>query len=461
MRRDRGTGAPPPVAPAYPAAVPRAPSDAPVQLVWFRRDLRVDDNPALLAAAERGPVACCFVLDPRIFRGPGAAAVRVRFMLEGLADLERSLHALGGGLHLRHGPSERELARLALELRAATIHACADDEPFARERDARAARLLGEDGRELVLHHDQTVVPHHELHTASGTPFRRYAAYARAARRRLAEHPPAERDLRGRLQRAPRAEIPKPADIRVRPEASNDLEGGETAARARLNAWAARGLAAYGGRRDEIADPDATSRISAAMKLGMLSPRRVTAVAVEAGSAAWLSELLWRDWFKYVLHHHPALADRTLDPGLERLEWQDDDAAFAAWTRGETGFGLVDAGMRQLAQTGEQPNRVRMVCASFLTKDLHVDWRRGERWYREHLVDGDLSANAGNWQWVAGTGIDAAPWFRVMSPLVQERRFDPDGTYVARWAPDRPAPIVDHAVERERALDRYRRARRR
>ena len=177
------------------------------------------------------------------------------------------------------------------------------------------------------------------------------------------------------------------------------------------------------------------------------------------GSDAWLSELLWRDWFKYVLHHHSDLADRTLDPGLERLEWDDDDAAFAAWTRGETGFGLVDAGMRQLAQTGEQPNRVRMVCASFLTKDLHIDWRRGERWYREHLVDGDLSANAGNWQWVAGTGIDAAPWFRVMSPLVQERRFDPDGAYVARWAPDRPAPIVDHAVERERALDRYRRAR--
>jgi deoxyribodipyrimidine photo-lyase len=277
----------------------------------------------------------------------------------------------------------------------------------------------------------------------------------------LAEHPPAELDLRGRLSKAARAQIPSPEDIRVRAEAATDLEGGETAALAQLDAWVRDGLAAYGERRDAIADPGATSRLSAAMKLGMLSPRRVAAAAVDAGSEAWLSELLWRDWFKYLLHHHPDLADRSLDPSLEGLEWEDDDAAFGAWTRGETGFGIVDAGMRQLALTGEQPNRVRMVCASFLTKDLHVDWRRGEEWYREHLIDGDLSANAGNWQWVAGTGIDAAPWFRVMSPLVQEKRFDPDGAYVERWAPDRPEPIVDHAVERERALDRYRRATRR
>ena len=433
--------------------------EAPLQLVWFRRDLRIDDNPALAAAAERGPVACCFVLDPRIFLGPGAAAVRVRFMLEGLADLEQRLRKLGGGLHLRQGQSERELARLAGELGAEAVHACADDEPFARERDARAGRILAGDGRGLVLHHDQTVVPHNELRTAAGTPFQRYSAYARAAKRQLAEHPPADLDLCGRLVKAKRADIPEPEAIRVRPEAATDLKGGETAALAQLKRWATGGLAAYGDRRDAIADPGATSRLSAAMKLGMLSPRRAAATAVAAGSDAWLSELLWRDWFKYVLHHHSDLADRTLDPALEKLEWDDDDAAVEAWTRGETGFGLVDAGMRQLAQTGEQPNRVRMVCASFLTKDLHLDWRRGERWYREHLVDGDLSSNAGNWQWVAGTGVDASPWFRVMSPLVQEQRFDPDGEYVRRWAPDRPAPVVDHAVERERALDRYRRAR--
>lgn len=436
------------------------PADAPLQLVWFRRDLRIDDNPALAAAAERGPVACCFVLDPRIFRGPGAAGVRVRFMLQGLEDLDARLRPFGGGLHLCRGASEREVLRLASELGAAAVHACADDEPFACKRDERAAALLAARGMELMLHHDQTAVPHDEIRTAAGTPYRRYSAYARAVRSRLAEHPPAELDLRGRLVAPPaRMVLPELDDLRVKAPASNDLAGGETAALARLDRWVAGGLEAYADRRDEIADPDATSRLSAHLKLGMVSPRRTAAAAVAAGATTWLAELLWRDWFKYLLHHHPGLADRTLDPGLEHLEWEDDDDAFAAWTCGETGYGLVDAGMRQLAQTGEQPNRVRMVCASFLTRDLHLDWRRGELWFREHLVDGDLSANAGNWQWVAGTGIDAAPWFRIMSPIVQERRFDPAGDYVARWAPDRPAPIVDHAAERERALDRYRRAR--
>ena len=436
------------------------PGDEPLQLVWFRRDLRIDDNPALAAAAERGPVACCFVLDPRIFRGPGAAGVRVRFMLQGLEDLDARLRSFGGGLHLRRGTSEREVVRLASELGAAAVHACADDEPFARRRDEHAAALLTAQGRALVLHHDQTAVPHHELRTAAGTPYRRYSAYARAVRSRLGEHPPAELDLRGRLV-APRARIalPELGTCASRLRHRTTSRAARPRPSTRLDRWVSRGLEAYADRRDEIADPDATSRLSAYLKLGMISPRRTAAAAASAGATTWLAELLWRDWFKYLLHHHPDLADRTLDPGLERLEWDDDDDAFAAWTRGETGYGLVDAGMRQLAQTGEQPNRVRMVCASFLTRDLHLDWRRGELWYREHLVDGDLSANAGNWQWVAGTGIDAAPWFRVMSPILQERRFDPAGDYVARWAPDRPAPIVDHAVERERALDRYRRAR--
>ena len=175
------------------------PGDEPLQLVWFRRDLRIDDNPALAAAAERGPVACCFVLDPRIFRGPGAAGVRVRFMLQGLEDLDARLRSFGGGLHLRRGTSEREVVRLASELGAAAVHACADDEPFARRRDEHAAALLTAQGRALVLHHDQTAVPHHELRTAAGTPYRRYSAYARAVRSRLGQHPPAELDLRGRL----------------------------------------------------------------------------------------------------------------------------------------------------------------------------------------------------------------------------------------------------------------------
>jgi deoxyribodipyrimidine photo-lyase len=178
-------------------------------------------------------------------------------------------------------------------------------------------------------------------------------------------------------------------------------------------------------------------------------------VATAAGARKWRAELLWRDWFKYVLHHHPDLAERSIDERYEGLEWPGTDAHFEAWCRGETGYAIVDAGMRQLVQTGWQPNRVRMACASFLVKDLHVDWRRGERFYREHLTDGDLSSNAGGWQWVAGTGLDAAPYFRVFNPQLQAERFDPDGAYAARWAPDRPEPIVQHDVERRRTLELY------
>jgi deoxyribodipyrimidine photo-lyase len=215
----------------------------------------------------------------------------------------------------------------------------------------------------------------------------------------------------------------------------------------------------YAAHRDQVWRGDATSQLSAYLKLGMLSPRRCARVARAARARKWAAELLWRDWFKYVLHHHPHLAERAVDPRFERVPWPGDDADFEAWCRGETGFGLVDAGMRQLAEVGYQPNRIRMVCASFLCKHLHVDWRRGEQWYRAHLVDGDLSSNAGGWQWVAGTGLDAAPSFRVMNPLLQEQRFDARGEYVARWAPDRPEPMLDLAAERARALELYAAAR--
>ena len=429
---------------------------APV-LVWFRRDLRLDDQPALRAAVATGrPVACAFVLDARIFRGPGSAPIRVGFLLEGLRDLDARLRERGGGLLLRIGPSERELLGLAQELGATEVHACADEEPFARTRDEHAADLLRDAGVRLVLHHDLTVHPHGAVEREDGGAYRTYSSYARAVGRLGIPDPCPEALRRHLLAVTEAVAVPQLDSLGSGTEARSDLEGGETAALARLRAWRDGGLARYAARRNEIADPDATSRLSAYLKLGMLSPRRCAAVAQAAGARKWLAELLWRDWFKYVLHHHPDLAERSVDPRYDALEWSGDDAAFERWKRGETGFGLVDAGMRQLAETGYQPNRVRMVCASFLTKHLHVDWRRGERWYRETLIDGDLSQNAGGWQWVAGTGLDAAPYFRIINPLLQEARFDAGGAYVARWAPDRPAPMLDLARERQVTLERYR-----
>jgi deoxyribodipyrimidine photo-lyase len=392
------------------------------------------------------------VLDPGVYEGEDAAPARIGFLLEGLRDLDDRLRRHGGGLMLRHGDGATEIARLAQELGAVEVHACADGEPFALERDGRAAALLASAGAPLTLHHDQTLVEHDRIAGDEGRPYRTYSAYARAVARLLPDAPfePLELELQGRLHPVgARAEIPDLA----RPGSA--LAGGETSGLAALRAWRDDGLASYADRRDQVGRPEATSRLSPYLKLGMLSPRRCAAVARRAGARKWAAELLWRDWFKYVLHQHPDLGERTVDPRYERVEWPGDDADFETWCRGETGFGLVDAGMRQLATTGFQPNRVRMVCASFLCKHLHVDWRRGERWYRTHLVDGDLSSNAGSWQWVAGTGLDAAPYFRIMNPLLQQHRFDPDGAYVARWAPDRPAPMLDLATERARALVLY------
>jgi deoxyribodipyrimidine photo-lyase len=309
---------------------------------------------------------------------------------------------------------------------------------------------------ELALHHDLTCVPHDEVRTRDGGVCRTYSSYARAVTP-IAEAAPAPQRLvlQGRLLEPPEAaEVPDLGELGLS-GAEPDLRGGETAGLERLRRWRDGRLERYGRDRNDIDDPHATSRLSAYLKLGMLSPRRCLAVATRARARKWRAELLWRDWFKYVLHHHPDLAERSIDERYDGLEWPGTDAHFEAWCRGETGYAIVDAGMRQLVATGWQPNRVRMACASFLVKDLHVDWRRGEQFYRRHLTDGDLSSNAGGWQWVAGTGLDAAPYFRIFNPTLQAERFDPDGTYAERWAPDRPAPIVDHDAERRRTLELY------
>jgi deoxyribodipyrimidine photo-lyase len=398
------------------------------------------------------------VLDPAIYAGQDGSPARVRFLLEGLADLDQRLRRHGGGLVVRRGDAVDEIVRLVRELGASEVHACADGEPFARARDERATTALEAAGVPLTLHHDQTLVEHERVANADGRPYRTYSAYARAIHRELDADPalPDALDLTGRLRAVDTAaEVPALAELGIAEGPRSELAGGETAGLALLRAWRDGGLADYARQRDQLGRSDATSRLSPYLKLGMLSPRRCAAVARGARARKWEAELLWRDWFKYVLHQHPDLAERSVDPRYERVEWPGDDADFAAWCRGETGFGLVDAGMRQLMETGYQPNRVRMVCASFLCKHLHVDWRRGERWYRDHLVDGDLSSNAGGWQWVAGTGLDAAPYFRVMNPLLQEQKFDPTGAYVARWAADRPEPMLDLKAERARAIELY------
>ena len=428
-------------------------------LVWLRRDLRLDDSHAIAAAVDAGaPIAFLYVLDPAM-KARGVGHAQLGFIVEGLEDLHARLAERGGGLIVRRGDTVEHLLDVARELGVEAVFANRDEEPAAGLVEQAAEDALREAGARLVVVEDEVNVPHEFVRTKEGNPCRTYSAYARGVRRVLEElpAPPHDYDLTGRLHPAPAPEIPSVETLVGRPVSlRSDVPGGETHALARLRAWRDGGfLARYAEDRDLVAEPDATSRLSGYLRQGMLSPRRALHVADRAGAPKFASELLWRDWFKYVLHHHPDLAEHCVDPRYDQIEWIGTDEHFDAWTRGETGFGMVDAAMRQLLETGSIANRARMVAASFLVKDLHIDWRRGEQWFRTHLTDGDLASNAGSWQWVAGTGLDAAPYFRVFNPDLQEKKFDPTGAYVARWAPDRPLRIVDHSTERDITLAAY------
>ena len=428
-------------------------------LVWLRRDLRLDDSHAIAAALDAGaPIAFLYVLDPAM-KARGVGHAQLGFIVEGLEDLHARLAERGGGLIVRRGDTVEHLLDVARELGVEAVFANRDEEPAAGLVEQAAEDALREAGARLVVVEDEVNVPHEFVRTKEGNPCRTYSAYARGVRRVLEElpAPPHDYDLTGRLHPAPAPEIPSVETLVGRPVSlRSDVPGGETHALARLRAWRDGGfLARYAEDRDLVAEPDATSRLSGYLRQGMLSPRRALHVADRAGAPKFASELLWRDWFKYVLHHHPDLAEHCVDPRYDQIEWIGTDEHFDAWTCGETGFGMVDAAMRQLLDTGSIANRARMVAASFLVKDLHIDWRRGEQWFRSHLTDGDLASNAGSWQWVAGTGLDAAPYFRVFNPDLQEKKFDPTGAYVARWAPDRPLRIVDHSTERDITLAAY------
>ena len=402
---------------------------APV-LVWLRRDLRLDDSHAIAAALDTGaPLAFLYVLDPAMKRR-GVGHAQLGFIVEGLEDLHGRLAERGGGLLVRRGDTVQQLVEVARELGVTRVCANRDEEPAADVLERAAEEALRAIGAELLVIDDEVNVPHELVLTKEGNPCRTYSAYARGVRRVLEElpAPPHDYDLAGRLQPAPAPLIPSVETLVGGPVSlRSDVPGGETHALARLRSWRDEGyLARYAKDRDLVAEPDATSRLSGYLRQGMLSPRRALHVADRAGASKFAN-----------------------------IEWIGTDEHFDAWTRGETGFGMVDAAMRQLRETGSIANRARMVAASFLVKDLHVDWRRGEQWFRTHLTDGDLASNAGSWQWVAGTGLDAAPYFRIFNPDLQEKKFDPAGVYVNRWAPDRPLRIVDHGIERDRTLAAY------
>jgi len=455
-------------------------------LHWFRNDLRLADNRALAAAARRaGAIGLVYVLDDRLLDRAGAP--RRRFLLGCLERLAADLGKRGHALVVRRGDPRTVLPALAREGGVDRVTWNRDTTPFAGRRDTAVRRALEAQGVAVEEHKDRVVFEASELRTKEGGAFRVFTPYRNAWWARFeADPPPCESALR----LPPPLAIESEALPSLAPDASLDLPApGEAAARRRLDRFVDAALARYALDRDRP-DRDGTSRLSPYLRFGVISIRTCVHAARErmredprarAGAQKWLDELVWREFYAAVLETHPHVLARAFQPVYDALVWNDDDAGFRAWCEGRTGYPFVDAAMRQLAATGWMHNRARMVVASFLAKDLLVDWRRGERFFFEHLVDGDPASNDGGWQWAASTGTDAQPYFRIFHPVTQGERFDPEGAYVRRFVPelrdvpdrfvqrpwqapvpprDYPRPIVDHAERRQEALRRYERARR-
>jgi deoxyribodipyrimidine photo-lyase len=468
-------------------------------IVWFRRDLRLHDHPALLAAMERADrVVPLFVVDPTLLGGRFASANRTWFMLESVRGLRDSLRARGSDLIVRTGDPRDVVPGFAREIRAAQVYVSRDHAPYGRRRDRAVADVLATTG--VAWHARRGVLIHEpdEIATRDGRPFSVYTPFRRAweavPRRALLPAPDRLGSGQG-LHGLHPGSIPTLTDLGFhRPTAAIGLlpTPGEAAARVRLERWLEGGVDGYDASRDRLDLAAGTSRLSADLRFGLLSPLEVVERASGAGDGrrTFVNEIVWHEFYAHVLFHHPAVRREAFRTTFDQVAWAGDADGLRAWQSGRTGFPIVDAGMRQLAGSGWMHNRARMIAASFLTKDLLVDWRDGEAHFMRHLVDGDVASNNGGWQWSASTGTDAQPWFRVFNPVTQGRRHDPDGAYVRRWVPelagvptarihapwemtdaeqiaagcrigiDYPAPIVDHAAARVRALAAYDVARR-
>ncbi len=438
-------------------------------ILWFRRDLRLADLPALhAAAADGGEVVPLFVVDPAFTGG----TVRDSAMRQALFALDRSLD---GALVLRSGDPLVEVPRLASETGATAVYVTRDHGPYGRRRDAAVAASLTAAGSRLVGVGSNYAVTPGSVTKADGTPYAVFTPFRRTWQARGWEAPTGAPEVRWR-GRALLASLPMPAGSSAYIEAPV----GEAAAQTR---WAEvrPSLCGYRDERDRP-DHDGTSMLSTAIRWGCVHPRQLLADLEpgDRGHDTFAGELAWREFYADVLFRRPETAWENLNPNMNAMAVDTDNDAlrrFERWRAGTTGFPFIDAGMRQLAGTGWMHNRLRMVVASFLVKDLHLPWQWGARHFLRYLADGDLASNNHGWQWCAGTGTDAAPYFRVFNPTAQGRRFDPDGDYVRRWVPELapiegaavhepglrrpdvyPAPMIDHAVERAEALARYRNA---
>jgi deoxyribodipyrimidine photo-lyase len=517
-------------------------------IVWFRRDLRLADNAALLAGIRQGEVIPVFVIDPALLHSDRVGSKRVAWLAANVRELDRSLRQRGSQLVVRRGEPAAELIKLARETQATRVFFNLDLMPYARRRDQRVVLELEQNGIVVEAFNDMTIHHPEEVVTLTGRPYQVFTAFKKVwlalpkptmdEAQALPQQMPLPEDLRHgeriRLARTRCADRAWRSNLDLvegdcfvasfdysrqttlasaqdapRNDVSIKLPGaGEAAALDRLNTFLEETIYGYGTGRNQL-DRAATSFLSPYLRFGALSIRQAywgAKAAIDSalvgrdaisprqvnnlphnGAEAWLNELIWREFYQALLYHFPRTIDQPLREQFTHFEWLDDNAALLAWCEGRTGYPVVDAAMRQLNVTGWMHNRARMIVASFLTKDLLVDWREGERYFMQHLIDGDSAANVGGWQWAAGVGADAQPFFRIFNPTLQGQRFDPDGVFVKQWLPelrgvpielvhepwklssadqrkygviigrDYPALIVDHGFARDRSLRHYRR----
>lgn len=425
--------------------------NGPVSIHWFRRDLRLDDNAALYHALKSGlPVQCVFIFDENILSRlrKGEADRRVNFIHQRILLLSSELSKLGASLYVIHDSAEKAWERIVSEFNVRKVYANHDYEPYARSRDQNIGKFLLSKGIEFLTCKDQVIFEKSEVMKDDGLPYTVFTPYKNKYRKLLnafyqRSYP--NKKYNKNFLKSESATIPTIAQLGF----------ADNGTRFSVPKLSTEMLKLYSQQRDFPA-VNGTSHMSLHLRFGTVSIRELFRFA-DPISEVWTNELIWREFYMQILWHFPHVSESAFKPAYDRIQWNNDEKQFAAWCDGRTGYPLVDAGMRELNATGFMHNRVRMVVASFLVKHLLIDYRWGEAYFAEKLLDFDLAANNGGWQWAAGSGTDAAPYFRIFNPSEQLKRFDPDMKYVKKWVPEfgtdqYPKPIVDHKIARERCL---------
>jgi deoxyribodipyrimidine photo-lyase len=428
-----------------------------VSIFWFRRDLRLEDNAGLWKALKSGyPVVPIFIFDKNILdKLQDKADARVTFLHHRLTEIQRQLAQIGASLQVVHSTPLDTMKELAQNYEVKHIFLNRDYEPYARQRDEEVFKFWKDKGVEVTGAKDHVIFEKNEVVKADGTPYLVFSPYGKAWRKNLTEYHskayPTEAYFGNFLKQELRS-IPSLQEMGFEPT-SIELPSAKIDERI---------IKTYDATRNFPANEKGTTRLGMHLRFGSISVRSLLRKGL-AGNDTFVNELIWRDFFQMALYYFPESREKAIKPKYDLIPWEANMEHFQAWCQGRTGYPIVDAGMRELSSTGYMHNRVRMIVASFLTKHLLIDWRLGERYFAEKLLDFDLASNIGGWQWASGSGLDAAPYFRVFNPTSQLEKFDKELKYVKRWVPEYgtseyPEPIVDHKWARERCLDRFKTA---